>query len=169
MTITLRTAQLRDVAQMYTISSRVHLSEYYVPFIPCEHRERFERIYCKSQANEARFRGRMMNRLNDPKWRIIVAEYAKQIVGYTMAVHTPDALELRSLFVDPDFQSHGIGSQLFSQSVSSRRTDQYIRLVVIADNLPAKSLYHKNGFNISRTAACSFYGAEQVVMERHDY
>lgn len=56
---------------------------------------------------------------------------------------------LEFLYVDPDFQDHGIGTKLMK--VALKNLERPIKLCVFSDNQKAKQLYEKFGFKVVDT------------------
>lgn len=164
---TLRPARYDDITEMYSISSRVHLTPLYDQLIPQSGRKRFDERYQPSKQRERSFTKRLTRWLEDPDVMMAaVAVVSGRIAGYTIAKHQDGVLLLSGLFVDPDFQSQGIGSQLFTESLSWRHDGEVIQLVVLAENTRAQQLYMRHGFHVTRPADQLFFDAPQDVMER---
>lgn len=161
-----RPAQPADLPAMYAISSRVHLADYYRQLIPASEWKGLTQHYRLSLSAQARFASHFLPYMTDGESHAVVACRHDRVVGYTVATHTAQALELRGLFVDPDFQSMGVGSLLFNTSLQWRRAKEIVRLVVIAQNERAKRLYTAAGFRVIHPAEQLFYGASQDVMEQ---
>lgn len=96
---------------------------------------------------------------------LYVATIADEIVGSVILNHTheeeyrevawkntnlqdEDFLVIHTLLADADFKGQGIGKRLLAcaKEVALKKGCQAIRLDVFADNLPAKSLYEKCGY-----------------------
>jgi ribosomal protein S18 acetylase RimI-like enzyme len=69
----------------------------------------------------------------------------------------------KGLFVHPKYQGFGIGKALFEKSLELIDKGE-IRLVVIENNLRAKTMYEKHGFVASGEDVKAFYSSPQVAM-----
>ena len=79
------------------------------------------------------------------KCKMYVATKAEKIVGFVgLRPH-----ELSFLYVDPNFQNHGVGKKLIEFAL--KRLERPIKLDVFTDNLAAKALYEKYGFKVVKT------------------
>lgn len=60
-----------------------------------------------------------------------------------------NALYISRLGVNVNFLRKGIGSQAikYAKEICNKKNAEYLRLTVVNDNMPAISLYIKNGFN----------------------
>lgn len=78
------------------------------------------------------------------KW-LTVEDYEHIYVLYTLAVH-------------PDFQKHGIGTELlmYAERVAREEKCVSIRLDVVKDNLPAERLYRKCGYQLTGTVSLGY-------------
>jgi len=163
MQLTIRSARLEDLSQMYAISVAAHQAGY-ASFIPLEEKERFDHRYTLSKEGEQRYVSSMQANLNDPEWLLWVAEAGGKVLGYALAqLESGTVLHKKGMFVHPGHQGKGIGSALFKASLEGIDRGE-IDLVVIADNLRAKHIYQKSGFEVRGPAQKSFYGAPQEVM-----
>lgn len=71
-----------------------------------------------------------------------------EIVGYASSIPAEDAYDLGSIYVHPDRQGEGVGSRLVDEVETQAREADYgtLRLVVMADNDPARGFYEARGF-----------------------
>ncbi len=55
---------------------------------------------------------------------------------------------LHALAIAPDFQGHGVGSEIIRFCINEAKSQGYgaIRVDIVPDNYPAKALFEKNGF-----------------------
>ncbi len=70
---------------------------------------------------------------------------------------------IRSLFVHPLFRGKGIGSALFDHLMS--RVETPATLYVAKSNLPAISMYQKQGFEVTREFETSYNGKAVLANE----
>lgn len=109
----------------------------------------------------------MRKRMRGDNWNAWVAERDSSIIGYTIVCRENSLLTGKGLFVDPRWYGQGIGAALFKRSFSAATGDiTRMRLLVLKGNARAQALYAKQGFKEQTTNAPTFFGAEQVVMER---
>jgi len=161
----IRRATPADVPAMYMVSLRAHQRSY-INLIPQDHRARFDKKYSFSKLAEASYSKRMLSRLNDPAWYIWIAEFEGQVVGYTKEQRvSPDFIQKRGLFVDPDYHGRGIGTMLFETSMSIADTNTTLRLSVIENNERAKRLYLAHGFRPIGYEEKTYFGARLEIME----
>lgn len=165
MSIVIRPAHPQDIDAMHAISCRVHLGESYRQLIPATAYERFRRFYTQDPTRLDRYRDKIVTRLKDAHWSVWVAEDQDRIRGFTMAVETDEAIELRGLFVDEEHQGKGIGRALFEKTVVE--TDKPIYLEVIEANTRAKTMYERARFKEIDARVDTFYGAPMIRMVRH--
>ena len=79
------------------------------------------------------------------KCKMYVATKEEKIVGFVgLRPH-----ELSFLYVDPNFQNHGVGKKLIEFAL--KRLESPIKLDVFTDNFAAKALYEKYGFKVVKT------------------
>ena len=95
---------------------------------------------------------------------ILVAESAGRLTGYTQFGESADSglsaeMELRKLYVDPDFQNRGIGSALLESALRHPKmaSAREIHLDVWEHNPGARKLYERFGF--------SAVGTREFMME----
>ena len=79
----------------------------------------------------------------------LVAEVDGKIVGCAGAEISPDAAEIQTISVDPDYHGQGIGTQLFAKLLAAirERGATLVYLEVRPSNTPAIELYEKFGFS----------------------
>lgn len=159
-----RPATLGDVPAMLSVSQKAHRHSY-ADLIPASHRAAFDARYSDDPENRQFLISRLMQALDNPTWRILVATVDEnEIIGYTIVEHANPA-QLHGLFVDPDYQGMGIGRQLFEASLADLDSAT-VRLHVLRDNQRAINLYEEHGFKEVGKADALFFGAEQIMMER---
>lgn len=166
--IIIRSAELDDIAQLFRISVDAHKSSY-EGLIPQENIARFDKRYTLNEENEAKYSKRMANRIQYPDWRVWVAvdENTNEIAGYTLAhIISPTFLQKHGLFIRPDYQGKGVGSQLFAISLTAIESGT-IQLSVIDQNSRAIHVYEKSGFTVVGNDEKTYYGANQIVMQFH--
>jgi GNAT superfamily N-acetyltransferase len=86
------------------------------------------------------------------------------VLGETLAgTASLDGETVRSMFVDPPFQGHGIGRRLMSEVEQTARADGVVTLTV-PSSVTAEPFYARLGFRAIRD---SYHGDERtVIMER---
>lgn len=162
----IRRAVKEDIDGIYRLSCKVHQISY-TTLIPENEREAFLADFSLSEETRRRRFEHFLPKLDDPAWYIWVAELAGKIVGYTKETRTSEhTISKRGLFVDPDYQGKGIGSELFKMSLNVAKPGDTLYLSVIENNLKARRLYEKYGFKVSGYAEGNFYGARLVRMRR---
>lgn len=91
-----------------------------------------------------------------------VIEVAGQPVGTLIAERRPDAIYLSGLYILPEHQGQGYGSQIIASLLSEARRDGLpIRLRVLWVNPGAQRLYERTGFVVTDECEACF-----LVMER---
>jgi ribosomal protein S18 acetylase RimI-like enzyme len=139
----------------------------YTALIPESERKAFLADFSPSEEARSHRFEYFLPKLDDPAWYIWVAELDGKIVGYTKETRTGErTISKRGLFVDPDYQGRGIGSELFKTSLAVAKPGDTLYLSVIENNLKAQRLYEKYGFKVSGYAEGTFYGAKLVRMRR---
>jgi ribosomal protein S18 acetylase RimI-like enzyme len=77
-------------------------------------------------------------------------------VGWLQVADLPTEIRLQKFFVSPQFQRHGIGSEVLSNLlVTWRSTGKKIVLKVLKNN-PARRLYERLGFSVAAEAGVTF-------------
>lgn len=162
----IRAAHKNDATAIYEISVLAHTQSYYDQLIPNESMQRFLDHYRVSTHRRQRFISSINRKIDDQRWAVIVAEIDHQVVGYTLA-YQPNAhlLQLKGLFVAPDYHAVGVGGKLFDASLRVNRMATIVQLLVIDANHVAKSIYLKRGFRVTGRSPKKFFGAKQDVME----
>ena len=92
------------------------------------------------------------SRATDPQWTLLVAQYNDKIIGMIGAVNDNTERsfyqrEIKSMYVDPDFQKQGIGKLLIEKLFLDLKKQQVqsAMLWCIKANQPACSFYEKHG------------------------
>jgi ribosomal-protein-alanine N-acetyltransferase len=88
--------------------------------------------------------------LNNPKTLASLLVVDKQVLGYFVAIRSPDSADLLNICIHPDYQQQGLGAQLFSylkQQLQALNIDA-IFIEVRASNEIAFSFYQKLGFKV---------------------
>lgn len=166
MDISIRPGLLSDSQRLCEISSRAHLSDFYLNTIPQDHLSAFKKRYTLSVEQLSRFNRRYTKRLSDPEWHYYIAHDNDRVYGYTCCKLTSDILQLKGLFVDPQFQSRGVGKSLLQASLAPAPKDTPIQLEVLPSNDGAKRLYERYGFYSAGTSETLFFGVPLEVMEQ---
>lgn len=161
----LRPATEYDLIDMYNISRAAHRLEDYGMFIPPSGLERFRNYYRWSKRRRELYVRKMIRILHDSSSVVLVAQKGGVIIGYASAQFTtPDRMHLKGLFVRPQYQGQGVGKALFEGSCQAARTGATIELEVLASNQRARSLYEKQGFQVTGHADKRFFGADLLKM-----
>lgn len=88
------------------------------------------------------------NVIENPVYEAFVAEVDGKVVGHTITITSCGDMDILSVAVSPSFRRFGIGGKLmgniFENAAKNGVTD--IFLEVRKSNIPAISLYEKNGF-----------------------
>lgn len=167
MEYSIRSARKSDAAVMYNVSVRAHTQGYYSQLIPSESMLDFIDHYRVSTHKRQRFISSINRKIDNSQWFLLVAESQTKVVGYTLAhVEKDSTLTMKGLFVDPKYHHQGIGSRLFETKLNKAGQARKIQLAVIARNTVAKAMYEKYGFKVTGSAAKTFFGAKQDIMER---
>lgn len=154
-----------DLADMYRVSISAH-SKGYEALIPSDHRDSFYQHYSISNKGKAEYEHLMGGHLNDSDYTILCAEIDGKVAGYTVWWRQNEAsVQMKGLFVHPDFQGQGIGRALLD-AVIPRFSNLEMYLFVIENNEPARVLYKKYAFVDDGLASELFYGAKQMKMVR---
>ena len=163
MALTIRSIAPADIPQMFRISVRAH-QDGYGEFIPADRRDDFDHHYTVNQQNEKIYTNRIVERMRNPRWRFWIAEVDGIVAGYTLAfVKSRTRLLKKGMFVLPEFQGNGVGSQLFQISLTGIESGS-IELTVVEKNIRARHIYEKNGFTVIGKDPVLFYGAQRVLM-----
>jgi len=88
--------------------------------------------------------------LNNPKTLASLLTVDKQVLGYFVAMRSPDSVDLLNICIHPDYQQQGLGAQLFNhlkQQLQTLSVDT-IFIEVRASNETAFSFYQKLGFKM---------------------
>ena len=163
MALTIRSIAPADIPQMFRISVRAH-QDAYSEFIPVERRDDFDHRYTVNQRNEKIYTEMIIARMQNPRWLFWIAEVDGVVAGYTLAfVKSRKRLLKKGMFVLPEYQGNGVGSQLFRISLTGIESGN-IELTVVEKNIRARHIYEKNGFIIIGKDPVLFFGAQRVLM-----
>ena len=162
----IRFATEQDIDRMYRISLAAHTHGYDV-LIPKKRWKDFLERFSDTEENRQKFYKRALSRIENPRWRVWVAEVSGKIVGYTYAERiNENYVYKRGIFVEPQSQGMGVGRALFDISLTIIKSGK-VRLTVIKNNEKARTMYKAHGFVDTAIPERSFFDAEQVVMEFH--
>ena len=112
--------------------------------------ESYVRDRLNTRTPEERCQG-WRDRIADPDYLMLVAKQDGQVVGFTNSVKKPPRHELCALYVLPEYQSQGAGSQLISKVIEWFGNED-ISLTVATYNTKAQAAYRKFGFEITGPA-----------------
>lgn len=169
MDIVIRPGILSDSKWLCEISSRAHLSNFYLNVIPPEQLAAFKKKYTSSDERLEWFNRQYTSRLADSDWHYFVAEGKEGIYGFTCCKLNSNSLQLKGLFVDPRHQSKGVGKRLFAASCSMASGRAPTQLKVLASNEKAKRLYEQFGFRSEGMSEAIFFGVPLEKMEQQAY
>ena len=105
-----------------------------------------ERLVYDSPWSQAQF----TDSLNNPKTLSSLLIIDDQVLGYFVATHSPDSMDLLNICIHPEHQHQGLGTQLFdylSQQLQALSLNT-IFIEVRASNKSALLFYQKLGFNV---------------------
>jgi GNAT superfamily N-acetyltransferase len=138
----IRPAQSQDAEALATLFMRVW-SITLAPILPVGFLDQFD-----FEDQKAKY----IERANDPNWILLVAVENGKVVGLVGARDNDvEALsykkQIRSMYVDPDWQGKGVGSALFLQIRKEliERNAKNMMLWCITANEQARSFYEKHG------------------------
>ncbi|MCS5586466.1 MAG: ribosomal protein S18-alanine N-acetyltransferase, partial [Gammaproteobacteria bacterium] len=105
-----------------------------------------ERLAYDSPWSQAKF----SDSLNNPKTLASLLTVDKQVLGYFVAMHSPDSADLLNICIHPDYQQQGLGAQLFSHLKQQLQalSINAIFIEVRASNETAFSFYQKLDFKV---------------------
>jgi ribosomal protein S18 acetylase RimI-like enzyme len=97
-----------------------------------------------------------------------VAEVDGRVVGYATGVPTEDGYELGAIYVHPDRQGDGVGTDLLEhvEAAGVEAGFDSLRLVVLADNEDAVAFYESRGFELVDERASDVFDAAERVYEK---
>jgi len=87
---------------------------------------------------------------NDSTNRTLVARAGTQIAGYGRAVKGADVHEIVTLYLLPEWQGRGIGSNLLKRLLDWLGDEKVVTLGVASFNTPAIRFYEKFGFRLGK-------------------
>jgi ribosomal-protein-alanine N-acetyltransferase len=105
-----------------------------------------ERLVYDSPWSQAKF----TDSLNNPKTLSSLLIIDDQVLGYFVATHSPDSMDLLNICIHPEHQHQGLGTQLFdylTQQLQALSLNT-IFIEVRASNKSALLFYQKLGFNL---------------------
>lgn len=142
MNFEIREAEIEDITGIQTVAERTYQDSYEGLMRQETIESVIENWYATVNLEEAIESGDVV---------YLVAVSQGEVIGYTSyQLDSEDGkadAELRNIYVDPDFQGEGVGTDLLN-SVLDRFPDsvESIGLGVVAGNDKGKSFYRKNGF-----------------------
>jgi ribosomal protein S18 acetylase RimI-like enzyme len=90
--------------------------------------------------------------IEKPMSFFLVAQLDGKVVGTSLATGSPDGtVKLNRLYVDPDAQRTGVGSELLASTLMAFPNMQSIDLEVEPQNTKAIAFYRNNGFEVTGT------------------
>ena len=105
-----------------------------------------ERLVYDSPWSQAKF----TDSLNNPKTLSSLLIIDDQVLGYFVATHSPDSMDLLNICIHPEHQHQGLGTQLFDYLTKQLQALSLntIFIEVRASNKSALLFYQKLGFNL---------------------
>jgi ribosomal protein S18 acetylase RimI-like enzyme len=163
--VTVREAAAADFPTVFIIRAKARAAAY-KPFLPPKSLRSFEIQNEVNAATLSSWNDKAANYLAEKDVYIFrVATMGGKVVGWSLAEVRRDELYLMRLFVDPEYQGHGVGSQLLKH-LYPLAGDKPITLSVLKPNLPALIFYKKHGFKEVRDAKHTYLGIHRFVMEK---
>lgn len=165
--ITIQNATPNDLPRLFEISAIVHAVNY-TELIPDSRKKDFFKRYERTEDNRERYVTFTRKKLTSSAYKLFTAKQENsRIVGYISGeVIDNKAFEIRSLFVDPQYQGLGVGTKLMHKMVHELG-DKGAYLFVIEGNQGAINLYKKLGFDFEKhTPGKTFFGARLLHMFR---
>ena len=103
-----------------------------------------ERLAYDSPWSQAKF----ADSLNNPKTLAYLLTIDEQVLGYFVATHSPDSVDLLNICIHPEYQHQGLGTQLFDYLIQQLQTLSLntIFIEVRASNKSTLLFYQKLGF-----------------------
>ncbi len=102
---------------------------------------------------------------------VLVAEDEGKVVGFAefTPIQDPLEVELSAIYILPNHQGKGIGTQLLQEGIKNFPDAKVIKLRVESRNAPAKSFYLAKGFLPTReyNILIHDYSCEITEMEKH--
>lgn len=96
-----------------------------------------------------------------------VAEESEEVVGFVHATVEYGKATLQRIYLDPEYQGQGIGSELYRKAEDDiKEGADKVELEVLAENQKGNSFYRKQGFKEQKTEEVRLKGerAEQKIL-----
>ena len=105
-----------------------------------------ERLVYDSPWSQAKF----ADSLNNPKTLAYLLTIDEQVLGYFVATHSPDSVDLLNICIHPEYQHQGLGTQLFDYLIQQLQALSLntIFIEVRASNKSTLLFYQKLGFKV---------------------
>jgi len=104
--------------------------------------------------------------MNNPLELWFTATQESVIVGFIRARRDRKKLHIKSLFVSPNQQGKGIGTNLLKYVIKKVHGIRSLELAVVSENLPAINFYRKMGFRKSPKKFSSLTSNSGIKLER---
>lgn len=90
------------------------------------------------------------NQLDEIKTAIVAYEDGKPVGGGALRKYTDEDVELKRIFVRPEYQGQGIGTKIVSLLIDKAKELKYSRVILETGELLAEScaVYRKLGFEV---------------------
>lgn len=93
---------------------------------------------------------KMRIKMMSPNFKVYIAVSSKKVLGYiSFKMKDQSTWIIESLYIDPQYQSQGIGAKLLRKAFSQMRDAEIIQLFVLKKNSKAISFYKGFGFQAS--------------------
>ncbi len=88
--------------------------------------------------------------LNNPNILASLIIVDTQVLGYFVAIHSPDSADLLNICIHPDYQQQGLGIKLFENLIQKLQilSIDTVFIEVRSSNNSALSFYQKLGFKV---------------------
>lgn len=156
-----------DYDQLFQINCDVHLGEPYKTIVDPKIWAEFAKFYQDTLDNRQAFYKRMDKYTDDPNRVGLVAVQDGRAVGYQLIQRSDDELALCGIFVSPNYQGRGIGTELLKAATDMAVSGEKISLLVLEGNKKAQKLYQRLGFERVYDKIADFRGMEQIKMVRY--
>lgn len=166
--MSIRLAHASDTDALFALSCRVHRLPPYTELVPESHREAFELIYSDNPESRRKYYMKLSRYIDRSDAWASVYELDGKVVGFRLMYRDEAGLHLRGLYVDPEYQGRGIGTELFMLPMKYLRSGEVMELPVLEGNHRARRLYEKHGFVVTDEVLPDFCGMKQIQMKlRH--
>lgn len=160
----IRPARTSDIDELFALSCRVHMMPPYTELVPESHRAKFELTYTDNPTARKYYRLKLARYIDQPHAWASVYELDDRIVGFRLMYRNETGFHLRGLYVDPEYQGRGIGTELFILPMRYINPGEIMELPVLEGNTRARRLYEAHGFTVTDEKLSDFMGMKQIKM-----